>query len=54
MMSNGVANVIKSTGNYQLLYIFCGLLIATSVVFWMFVKEPESSEIKQGVPTGGH
>ena len=51
MMSNGVANVIKSTGNYQLLYIFCGLLIATSVVFWMFVKEPESSEMKQGVPT---
>jgi MFS family permease len=54
MMSNGVANVIKSTGNYQLLYIFCGLLIATSVVFWMFVKEPESSEMKQGVPAGGH
>ena len=25
MMSNGVANVIKATGNHQLLYIFCGL-----------------------------
>ncbi|MFZ4724069.1 MAG: MFS transporter, partial [Paludibacter sp.] len=24
MMSNGVANIIKETGNHQLLYIFCG------------------------------
>jgi maltose/moltooligosaccharide transporter len=54
MMSNGVANVIKATGNHQLLYIFCGLLVTTSVIFWMFVKEPESSKIKQNVPTGGH
>lgn len=43
MMSNGVANVIKATGNHQLLYIFCGLLVAASVVFWIFVHEPESS-----------
>ncbi len=42
MMSNGVANVIKETGNYQLLFIFCGLLITTSVVFWMFVSESKS------------
>jgi len=54
MMSNGVANVIKATGNHQLLYIFCGLLVSTSVVFWMFVKEPESSAIKQNIPSGGH
>ena len=54
MMSNGVANVIKATGNHQLLYIFCGLLVATSVVFWMFVNEPDSSTTKQNVPTGGH
>ncbi len=54
MMSNGVANVIKATGNHQLLYIFCGLLVTTSVIFWMFVKEPESSDKKQNIPTGGH
>ena len=54
MMSNGVANVIKQTGNYQLLYILCGLFIATSIVFWIFVREPEASENKKTVPTGGH
>ncbi len=52
MMSNGVANVIKATGNHQLLYIFCGLLVTTSVVFWMFVKEPESSGAVTAVPKG--
>ena len=52
MMSNGVANVIKATGNHQLLYIFCGLLVSTSVVFWMFVKEPESSGNTQNIPKG--
>jgi len=54
MMSNGVANVIKATGNHQLLYIFCGLLVSTSVIFWMFVKEPESSKVSSGAPKGGH
>jgi MFS family permease len=54
MMSNGVANVIKATGNQQLLYIFCGLFVATSVVFWMFVKEPESSTVDSNIPKGGH
>ena len=54
MMSNGVANVIKATGDHQLLYIFCGLFVSTSVIFWMFVKEPESSGITQNVPKGGH
>ena len=52
MMSNGVANVIKATGNHQLLYIFCGLLVTTSVIFWMFVKEPESSGNTQNIPKG--
>ncbi|MEI6556544.1 MAG: MFS transporter [Paludibacter sp.] len=52
MMSNGVANVIKATGNHQLLYIFCGLLVTTSVIFWMFVKEPESSGTAAVVPKG--
>jgi len=28
--------------------------VTTSVIFWMFVKEPESSVVKQQVPTGGH
>ena len=54
MMSNGVANVIKATGNHQLLYIFCGLLVSTSVIFWMFVNEPESSGTTQNIPKGGH
>ncbi len=53
MMSNGVANVIKSTGNHQLLYIFCGLFITTSVIFWLFVKEPESTGEKK-IVSGGH
>ena len=53
MMSNGVANVIKATGNHQLLYIFCGLFIVTSVVFWLFVKEPESTGDKK-IVSGGH
>ena len=50
MMSNGVANVIKATGNHQLLYIFCGLFVCASVVFWLFVKEPESADEKANVP----
>jgi len=54
MMSNGVANIIKETGNHQLLYIFCGLLVTTSVIFWMFINEPESSVVKQKIPTAGH
>ena len=54
MMSNGVANIIKETGNHQLLYIFCGGLVTCSILFWMFVKEPESSSTKQNLPSGGH
>jgi maltose/moltooligosaccharide transporter len=44
MMSNGVAHLIKQTGDYQLLYILCGAFITTSVIFWMFVREPESKD----------
>ena len=54
MMSNGVANIIKQTGNYNILYIACGLFIATSILFWIFVREPESSDTKQTIPSGGH
>ncbi|MDD3079035.1 MAG: MFS transporter [Paludibacter sp.] len=54
MMSNGVANVIKETGNYQLLYILCGAFVAVSALFWIFVREPESTAHEQNVPKGGH
>ncbi|MDO9154560.1 MAG: MFS transporter [Paludibacter sp.] len=54
MMSNGVANVIKQTQNYQLLYILCGLFVTTSVVFWMFVREPESFVAQNSTPKSGH
>jgi len=54
MMSNGVANVIKATGNHQLLYIFCALLVSASVVFWIFVHEPESSSTASNVTKNGH
>lgn len=54
MMSNGVANVIKQTGNYQLLYILCGLLVSVSVVFWVFVREPEQSAEPKTTVRGGH
>lgn len=55
MMSNGVANVIKQTGDYQLLYILCGVFITVSVFFWLFVRESESSStVNSDVPKGGH
>lgn len=54
MMSNGVANIIKQTGDYQLLYIICGVLVFVSFVFWMFVREPESSEKTVTARGGGH
>lgn len=54
MMSNGVANIIKETGNHQLLYIFCGAFVVCSIVFWMFVKEPSSSSETKGVSKGAH
>lgn len=43
MMSNGVGNIIKYTGDYQLLYVLCGVFISLSLVFWMFVREPKST-----------
>jgi MFS family permease len=54
MMSNGVANVIKQTGNYQLLYILCGVFVSVSVLFWIFVREPESTKASTNVGGGGH
>jgi MFS family permease len=54
MMSNGVANIINQTGNYQLLFILCGAFVATSVIFWLFVREPGSESAKHTIPSGGH
>jgi MFS family permease len=54
MMSNGVANVIRQTGNYQLLYILCGVFVSVSVLFWIFVREPESTKAATNVRGGGH
>ncbi|OIP85282.1 MAG: hypothetical protein AUK44_00160 [Porphyromonadaceae bacterium CG2_30_38_12] len=54
MMSNGVANVIKQTGNYQLLFVLCGLLVATSMIFWMFVREPETKNVTNSTVHSGH
>ena len=55
MMSQGVANIISETQNFQLLYILCGVFICFSVFFWFFVKEPRSTALESATPTkGGH
>lgn len=54
MMSQGVANLISQTGNYQLLYILCGLFIVISMVFWLFVREPRSTSRQTSAPASGH
>ena len=55
MMSQGVANIISETQNYQLLYILCGVFICFSVFFWFFVKEPKSTAVESSVqPKSGH
>ena len=54
MMSQGVANIISETQNYQLLYILCGIFICLSVVFWLFIKEPRSTVNIRSNVKGGH
>ena len=54
MMSQGVANIISETQNYQLLYILCGIFICLSVVFWLFIKEPRSTVNISSNVKGGH
>jgi MFS family permease len=54
MMSQGVANIISETQNYQLLYILCGVFICFSVFFWFFVKEPRSTASEIAQSKGGH
>lgn len=54
MMSNGVANIIKETGNHQLLYIFCAGLVTCSILFWAFVKEPANSGNASSISKSGH
>jgi len=55
MMSQGVANIILETQNYQLLYILCGVFICFSVIFWFFVNEPRSTALESSArPKFGH
>lgn len=55
MMSQGVANIISETQNYQLLYILCGVFICFSVFFWFFVKEPRATANEASLmPKAGH
>lgn len=54
MMSQGVANIISETQNFQLLYILCGVFICFSVIFWLFVKEPRATAGLVSHPKGGH
>jgi MFS family permease len=43
MMTVGVAAFIRDSGDYAGLYLLCGLSLAISFLFWLFVKEPETS-----------
>ncbi|MBP1683752.1 MAG: major facilitator superfamily 1 [Ignavibacteriaceae bacterium] len=54
MMSQGVANIISETQNFQLLYILCGVFICFSVFFWFFVKEPRSTAVEGVQMKTGH
>ncbi len=54
MMSQGVANIISETQNFQLLYILCGVFITFSVFFWFFVKEPRATAELASHHKGGH
>ena len=54
MMSQGVANIISETQNFQLLYILCGVFICLSVIFWFFVKEPRATAELASHPKSGH
>ena len=54
MMSQGVANIISETQNFQLLYILCGIFICFSVLFWFFIKEPKSTVLESSHPKSGH
>jgi MFS family permease len=54
MMSQGVANIISQTQNYQLLYILCGIFVSISVVFWIFIKEPRATADLASPHKGGH
>ncbi|HRN25218.1 MAG: MFS transporter [Ignavibacteriaceae bacterium] len=54
MMSQGVANIISDTQNFQLLYILCGVFITFSVFFWFFVKEPRSTADEIVQAKSGH
>lgn len=42
MMSNGIGNILVKVENYSLLYLLCGVFVTTSVIFWIFVREPKN------------
>ncbi len=54
MMSNGIGNILKTTENYQLLYLFSGILVTISCIFWLFVREPESTSHNEVPVSSGH
>lgn len=54
MMSQGVANIISETQNFQLLYILCGIFVCFSVFFWLFIKEPRATAELVSQHKGGH
>lgn len=54
MMTVGVAAIVKDSGDYSLLYLICGLSLFVSFIFWLFVREPQSSMGEQVMPSGGH
>ncbi|MCB9201909.1 MAG: MFS transporter [Flavobacteriales bacterium] len=53
MMTVGVAAMVKDSGDYSMLYLVCGISLFISFVFWLFVKEPESTGESSSIPTGG-
>ena len=53
MMTVGVASLVKETGDNSMLYLICGISLFLSFVFWLFVKEPESTGNTSSIPSGG-
>ena len=54
MMTVGVASIVKESGDNTLLYLICGISLFISFVFWLFVREPESTSHSEVPVSGGH
>lgn len=54
MMTVGVASIVKESGDNTLLYLICGISLFVSFVFWLFVREPESTSHSEVPVSGGH